>query len=107
MSSANDPRDASLEVAYRLPKSWDKKPSDIAESMVMMLSGVAMFSRNYFIAWPTLILAVTSLVNRHPIRAKDSGQAYSSVGFAFIALLVAYIPRFIIQPPFTPQNKPL
>ncbi|KAF9777516.1 hypothetical protein BJ322DRAFT_1015625 [Thelephora terrestris] len=72
MSNPNDPRDASLETRVTFPKSWSREEHDALGSSNMMLSGLIIVTRNRYLAWPGLFLAISGAINQHPLRTKDS-----------------------------------
>ncbi|PPQ71798.1 hypothetical protein CVT24_006149 [Panaeolus cyanescens] len=76
MSAAkDDPRDASLEAPYAMPKTWYRDTSDGLGASGMFLSGLIMVTRNRYLAWPAVILGFNNWINAHPIRAKEGGSS--------------------------------
>ncbi|KAF8489863.1 hypothetical protein JB92DRAFT_2755311 [Gautieria morchelliformis] len=57
----SDPRDPSLEAPYSLPKSWGKETEGLA-AMSMFISGLVMVTRNKYLAWPAVLVAITGYV---------------------------------------------
>ncbi|KZT59984.1 hypothetical protein CALCODRAFT_492966 [Calocera cornea HHB12733] len=98
--AVDDPRDASNETAITLPKSWRQQDSDFAGSASMMFSGATMLTRNRFMGWGALLLAVASLSNQKPMRTKESstGGPLSAILFACATLVTSYIPMLIVNP---------
>ncbi|KAJ2925296.1 hypothetical protein H1R20_g11754, partial [Candolleomyces eurysporus] len=82
-SSKDDPRDASLEVAYSLPKAWYLESTDGLATSGMFLAGLIMVTRNRFLAWPATLVGINTLVNQHPLRQKESMAGWSNVGRRF------------------------
>ncbi|KAF8635590.1 hypothetical protein AX15_000238 [Amanita polypyramis BW_CC] len=95
----DDPRDAALETRFTLPNTWYRDGDSLGSSGVVM-AGLIMVTRNRYLSWPAVILAVNSLINQHPLRSKD-GQAggWSNIFMCATALLAAYFPLFIIPTP--------
>ncbi|KAF8513558.1 hypothetical protein BU17DRAFT_53132 [Hysterangium stoloniferum] len=96
-SAQSDPRDASLEAPLTLPKSW-KKDVEGLSAISMFVSGAVMVSRNRYLAWPALIVAIAGYVTSRPMRQKDGGQGFSGIVFALAAMFTAYLPMFILPP---------
>ncbi|KZO94714.1 hypothetical protein CALVIDRAFT_538822 [Calocera viscosa TUFC12733] len=98
--AVDDPRDASNETAVTLPKSWRQQDSDYAGGASMMFSGATMLTRNRFMGWGALLLAVASLSNQKPMRTKESqtGGPLSSILFALATIVTAYVPMLIVNP---------
>ncbi|KZT22305.1 hypothetical protein NEOLEDRAFT_1119873 [Neolentinus lepideus HHB14362 ss-1] len=99
MSNAEDPRDPSLERRLSFPRAWIADASDGASASGMFLSGLIMVTKNRYLAWPNLLFAINSAINRHPLRTKDSANPpFSSLMLAVFALFASYFPLFIITP---------
>jgi len=102
MVTQSDPRDPSLEVPLSLPKSWKQDYEGMA-ALSMFLSGGVMISRNRYLAWPALLVAIAGYVSARPMRQKDGGQGLSGILFALAAMFAAYLPLFFL-PPLPPQS---
>ncbi|KAF9050243.1 hypothetical protein BJ165DRAFT_1342518 [Panaeolus papilionaceus] len=98
MSSAkDDPRDASLEAPYAMPKTWYRDTSDGLGASGMFLSGLILVTRNRYLAWPAVLLGFNNWINAHPIRAKEGGSSgLSNVALCLCALFASYLPVFVI-----------
>ncbi|KAH7106838.1 hypothetical protein BKA62DRAFT_765414 [Auriculariales sp. MPI-PUGE-AT-0066] len=97
--SREDPRDSSAEVKLSLPRGWSKD-SEGYGSMAFTLSSMVMVTRNKFLAWPAVFLDAYTVINQRPLRSKDSNSTSSTLsmmGFAFVGILLTYMPAFIIQ----------
>ncbi|KAG6829920.1 hypothetical protein H0H92_002943 [Tricholoma furcatifolium] len=71
----DDPRDASLETKEILPYNWYRESTaDTMNTMGMFLSGLIVVTRNRYLAWASLVFAVTGWVNSHPLRGADGGN---------------------------------
>ncbi|KAF9485727.1 hypothetical protein BDN70DRAFT_988643 [Pholiota conissans] len=92
----DDPRDASLEVAYSTPKTWFRDTSDGLGASGMFLSGLIMVTRNRYLAWPSVLFGINNMINMHPLRSKDGGSGWSNLALCFSALFASYIPVFIV-----------
>ncbi|KAF8511289.1 hypothetical protein JB92DRAFT_2935139 [Gautieria morchelliformis] len=93
----SDPRDPSIEAPYSLPKSWGKETEGLA-AMSMFISGLVMVTRNRYLAWPAILVAITGYVGSRPLRQKDGGQGLSGVVFALAATVSAYLPMLFLPP---------
>ncbi|KIK04455.1 hypothetical protein K443DRAFT_416750 [Laccaria amethystina LaAM-08-1] len=101
-NSHDDPRDASLEVPFSLPKNWYKESNEALSTSGMFFSGLIMVTRNRYLAWPAVLFGINSLINQHPLRAKEgSGGGWSNLLLCVSALVASYIPVFIITKPPT------
>ncbi|KAJ3535629.1 hypothetical protein NMY22_g6401 [Coprinellus aureogranulatus] len=92
----DDPRNAVLEQPYTLPRSWFLETGDGLASSGMFLAGLIMVTRNRFLAWPSVVFGINSLVNQHPLRQKDSAAGWSNTGLCFVALIASYLPFFVV-----------
>ncbi|OCH94575.1 hypothetical protein OBBRIDRAFT_747225 [Obba rivulosa] len=104
--SKDDPRDPSAEAKFTLPETWQVDSPDALSASVMFISGMIMVSRNRYLAWPSLLLSVNSVINQHPLRTKEGGNSpTSTLMLAVCALIASYIPLFMIGP--KPTQMPL
>ncbi|EPQ51888.1 hypothetical protein GLOTRDRAFT_140829 [Gloeophyllum trabeum ATCC 11539] len=107
MSTADDPRDPSLERRLSFPRAWIADASDPSSASGMFLSGLVMVTKNRYLAWPNLLLAINSAINRHPLRTKDSANPpFSSLMLAVFALFASYFPMFLISPVSSSAQAP-
>ncbi|KAJ8597749.1 hypothetical protein M405DRAFT_779644 [Rhizopogon salebrosus TDB-379] len=72
--SADSPQDAAREMKLSLPKIWHAESVDAMGSMGMFLAGLVLVSRNQYLAWPVALLALSSVMNQHPLRTKEGGS---------------------------------
>ncbi|KAL5514853.1 hypothetical protein ACEPAG_2169 [Sanghuangporus baumii] len=105
MSSANDPRDPSLEAKLSLPNTWRTSSTDGFSMSSMLLAGAVMVTRNRFLAWPALLLGISGFFNAHPLRSKESGPAWQSLISGISAIILSYLPMILIARP--PAQVPL
>ncbi|KAI0752712.1 hypothetical protein C8Q80DRAFT_1267219 [Daedaleopsis nitida] len=97
--AGDDPRDSEGEVDFSIPKSWQADNLDALSSSMMFVSMLIMATRNRYLAWPSLLLSINSVVNQHPLRAKEGGSSNAGVlVFAISALVFTYLPLFMIGP---------
>ncbi|EJD02006.1 uncharacterized protein FOMMEDRAFT_109094 [Fomitiporia mediterranea MF3/22] len=109
MSSADDPRDASLEVKLTLPNTWTTSVTGNSFSVSsMLLAGAVMVTRNrrvLFLAWPAMLLGISGFFNQHPLRSKESGPSWQSLISGVSALIMSYLPMVLVAKP--PMQVPL
>ncbi|KAH9854583.1 hypothetical protein C2E23DRAFT_817085 [Lenzites betulinus] len=102
----DDPRDPSAEAKVTLPEKWQVDSLDALSSSMMFVSGLIMVTRNRFLAWPSLLLSINSVINQHPLRSKEGGQSNISVIMIGVAALVAsYLPLILIGPATAPSSS--
>ncbi|KAG8986939.1 hypothetical protein FRB94_003787 [Tulasnella sp. JGI-2019a] len=101
-----DPRDITKETPYCLPRSW-VPDSDAYASGAMLISGLAMLTRNQTFAWPALILSLSSFINQKPLRLKEGGNGLMAVASALGCLILVNLPRFIIADPRVVTAAPI
>ncbi|CCL99073.1 uncharacterized protein FIBRA_01085 [Fibroporia radiculosa] len=101
MSSQNtdDPRDSSAEATVTFPATWQTDAPDGFNATIMFGTGLIMITRNRFLAWPSLLLALNGLINQHPLRTKEGGNSpITTLIVAATALVTAYLPLIMIGP---------
>lgn len=104
MSTKKDMRRADLIIPYQLPAAKEA-PSDISGTLGSTLPMAAMFTRNKFIGWASVVLSIQNWLGESAEAKKSSSQpAYFSVGMAFMALVVTYLPMFL-PPPVIPGQR--
>jgi len=60
----------------------------------------AMFTRNKYIGWGSVVFSVQNWLSESPEARKAASQpAYFSVGMSVLALVVTYLPMFMPPPP--------
>ncbi|KAH7882963.1 hypothetical protein F5I97DRAFT_1938861 [Phlebopus sp. FC_14] len=102
MSSTHDARDRSREVRLTLPRSWHVESGDALGSMGMFLAGMVMVTRNRYLAWPVVVLAINGVLNQHPLRTKDGGGTpWATLAMALFALVVSHAALFTFTDPTT------
>ncbi|KAH7931343.1 hypothetical protein BV22DRAFT_998542 [Leucogyrophana mollusca] len=102
MSSTTDPRDSSLETKLTLPKTWHAEAPDAMGSMGMFLAGMVLVTRNRYMAWPVLVLAIGGVTNAHPVRTKEGGSTpWATLAMAAFALIISHAPLFTLTDPAT------
>ncbi|KAL4071776.1 hypothetical protein J3A83DRAFT_4236213 [Scleroderma citrinum] len=101
--SSNDPvRDSSREVKLTLPRSWNVESTDPFGSVGMFLAGMVMLTKNRYLAWPVLIIAINGVINQHPFRAKDgANNPWANLVMAVFALVMSHLPMFTFTDPKT------
>lgn len=51
---------------------------------ILMPTNLSLMTKLRFLAWPTIIFAINSLINQHPLRSKDGqGGGWNSVLYVF------------------------
>ncbi|KAF9224798.1 hypothetical protein BS17DRAFT_751704 [Gyrodon lividus] len=100
--SSNDPRDSSRETRLTLPKSWHAESVDAMGSLGVFFAGLVMVTRNRYVAWPVVILAINGVLNQHPLRAKEGGGSpWATLTMALFALVISHAPLFTFTDPTT------
>ncbi|KZT43435.1 hypothetical protein SISSUDRAFT_1057827 [Sistotremastrum suecicum HHB10207 ss-3] len=102
MSQLDDPRDASLEVPLSPPRSWKTSEDSGTGGSAMFLSAAVMVTRNRYLAWPALFMALSNHFNQQPMRSKDNNNTLISIMVSFFALLTSYLATFVVPPDGTP-----
>ncbi|KAG0703531.1 hypothetical protein DFH29DRAFT_435627 [Suillus ampliporus] len=93
--STDSPRDTTRETKLSLPKTWYAESADAIGSMGMFLAGLVLVSRNRYLAWPVALLALSSFMNQHPLRTKESGSTpWTALMTAMFALIVSHAAMF-------------
>ncbi|KAI0705338.1 hypothetical protein C8Q76DRAFT_164177 [Earliella scabrosa] len=97
--AGDDPRDAEGEVKLSLPETWPVESMDGLSSSMMFISGMIMVTRNRYLAWPSFVLSINSVINQHPLRTKEGGSGSASTLMLGVAAIVAsYLPLIMIGP---------
>ncbi|RDW77405.1 hypothetical protein BP6252_05458 [Coleophoma cylindrospora] len=100
MSSKKDMRRPDLVIPYQQPEP-KKDAGDISSTMGSTLPMAAMFTRNKFIGWGSVVFAIQNWLGESVEARKTASQpAIFSVGMALLALVVTYLPMFL-PPPVT------
>ncbi|KAJ7628559.1 hypothetical protein FB45DRAFT_918623 [Roridomyces roridus] len=104
----DDPRDASLETRYTKAPTWVGQDFEGLNTSAMFLSGLIMVTRNRYLAWPSLILGISSMINMHPLRAREgSTGSFSSLILSIGALIASYLPMLMVQNVSSATTTPL
>jgi len=75
---------------------------------VMFVSGLILVTRNRYLAWPSLVMSINSVINQHPLRTKEGGSSpLSTIVLGVCALLASYMPLLLIGAQKTPTQVPL
>jgi len=102
-ATKKDMRRADLVIPYQAPAPKESA-GDISGTLGSTLPMAAMFSRNKWIGWASVIFAVQNWLGESQESKKTSSQpAIFSVGMAAMALGVTYLPLFL---PPTPARTP-
>jgi len=89
-----------LIIPYEEPVAKEN-PSDISSTLGNTLPMAAMFTRNKFVGWASVVFAIQNWLGESPETRKTASQpAYLSVGMSFLALVVTYLPMFLPPPVF-------
>ncbi|KAI6014455.1 hypothetical protein PISMIDRAFT_672161 [Pisolithus microcarpus 441] len=98
----SDARDPSREVKLSPPRSWRVESTDAFGSIVMFIAGITMVTKNRYLVWPVLVLAISNALNQHPLRRKDGGSsAWTNLAMAIFALIISHLPMFAFTDPRT------
>ncbi|RDL31523.1 Uncharacterized protein BP5553_09732 [Venustampulla echinocandica] len=101
MASKKDMRRPDLIIPYQVPAPKEN-PSDLSGTISSTLPMAAMFTRNKYIGWASVVFAIQNWLGESAETAKTSSQpAYFAVGMAFMSLAVTYIQLFLPPPPVT------
>jgi len=93
-----------LIIPYQNPQPKEAA-SDISGTLGSTLPMAAMFTRNKFIGWASVVFAIQNWLGESQEAKKTSSQpAYFSVGMSFMALVVTYLPMFLPPPPVPGQG---
>jgi len=94
----DDPRNSALETPLVLPKNWHHEVNDGGSSSGMFLSMLIMVTRNRYLAWPSVLFGISTLINEHPMRSDTKTlRGWSNLVLCLSALVASYIPIFVIS----------
>ncbi|KAH6716387.1 hypothetical protein DL95DRAFT_387931 [Leptodontidium sp. 2 PMI_412] len=100
-TTKKDMRRADLIIPFQIPPAKES-PSDISGTLGSTLPMAAMFTRNKFVGWASVVLAIQNWLGESAEAKRTSSQpAYFSVGMGIMALVVTYLPMFL-PPPAVP-----
>jgi len=106
--AGDDPRDKSAEIALTFPETWKLDSPDGMPATVMFVCGLIMVSRNRYLAWPAILIAINGFINQHPLRTKEgSSSPVGTLLMAVGALLSAYVPLVLLGPAQRQVQTPL
>lgn len=92
-----------LIIPYQLPVVKESS-SDFSGTLGNTLPMAAMFTRNKFVGWASVIFAIQNWLGESTESKKATGQpAIFTVGMSIIALLMTYLPMFL--PPASASGK--
>ncbi|KIM52012.1 hypothetical protein SCLCIDRAFT_1224108 [Scleroderma citrinum Foug A] len=95
-------RDSSREVKLTLPRSWRVESIDPFGSVGMFLAGMVMVTKNRYLAWPVLVVAISGVMNQHPLRTKEGGNnPWANLVMAVFALVMSHLSMFTFTDPRT------
>ncbi|KAH8686066.1 hypothetical protein BGZ60DRAFT_396817 [Tricladium varicosporioides] len=101
MSTKKDMRRPDLIIPYQIPATKENA-ADISSTLGSTLPMAAMFTRNKFIGWASVVLAIQNWLGESAETRKTASQpAYFSVGMSLMSLVVTYLPMFL-PPPAVP-----
>jgi len=101
MASKKDMRREDLIIPYQEPVAKEGG-GDISSTMSTTLPMAAMFTRNKYIGWTSVVFSIQTWLSESAESKKTASQpAYFAVGMALMALVVTYLPLFL-PPPATP-----
>ncbi|RFU34490.1 hypothetical protein B7463_g1855, partial [Scytalidium lignicola] len=115
MSTKKDMRRSDLIIPYQAPPPKDGA-GDFSGTLSNSMPMAAMFMRNRMIGWASVVMSIQNwLSESEESRASSSQPAIFSVGMAFLALVVTYLPMFLPPPgspvavksPATPSAVPI
>ncbi|CZS98210.1 uncharacterized protein RAG0_07022 [Rhynchosporium agropyri] len=88
-------------IPFQIPPAKESS-ADISGTLGSTLPMAAMFTRNKFVGWASVVLAVQNWLGESQEAKRSSSQpAYFSVGMGIMALVVTYLPMFL-PPPTVP-----
>ncbi|KAE8440773.1 hypothetical protein EG329_006590 [Mollisiaceae sp. DMI_Dod_QoI] len=103
MATKKDMRRADLIIPYQIPAAKEGA-SDISGTLGSTLPMAAMFTRNKFIGWASVVFAIQNWLGESEDAKKTASQpAYFSVGMSIMALVVTYLPMFLPPAPVPGQ----
>ncbi|RKF72558.1 hypothetical protein GcM1_247045 [Golovinomyces cichoracearum] len=99
-----DKRRTDLIIPYQLPTAGEK-PLDFSGTLGSTLPMAAMFTRNKFVGWASVVFATQNWLGESSNSKKSSSQqpAIFNLIISIIALLMTYLPMFL--PPASVPGK--
>ncbi|KAI1104007.1 hypothetical protein F4804DRAFT_308381 [Jackrogersella minutella] len=101
MASKKDMRRSDLVVPYQEPPAKSGENIEFASTLSSTLPMAAIFTRNRYIGWASVVLSIQSWLGESEETSKSSSgtPGYFSVGMSVMALAVTYLPMFLPPPP--------
>ncbi|KAH7037403.1 uncharacterized protein B0I36DRAFT_313971 [Microdochium trichocladiopsis] len=100
MSTKKDMRRPDLVVPYQAPASKASDPADFGSTISSTLPMAAIFTRNKYLGWASLVFALQNWLGESEDTANNaSTPGYFTVGMSAMSLAVTYLPLFLPQPP--------
>ncbi|SPN99783.1 uncharacterized protein DNG_02635 [Cephalotrichum gorgonifer] len=95
MATQKDMRRPDLIVPYQAPATKEDT-ADFSSSIASTLPMAAMLTRNKFVGWASFIFSLQTWLGESAEAKVNSGTpSLFSVGMAFMALAVTYLPMFL------------
>ncbi|KAI1402613.1 hypothetical protein F4819DRAFT_453921 [Hypoxylon fuscum] len=100
MSSKKDMRRPDLVVPYQEPAAKGDS-TEFSSTLASTLPMAAIFTRNKYIGWASVVLSIQSWLGESEEASKSSTgtPSYFSIGMSVMALAVTYLPMFLPPPP--------
>ncbi|KFY29486.1 hypothetical protein V493_02341 [Pseudogymnoascus sp. VKM F-4281 (FW-2241)] len=107
MSARKDMRREDLIIPYQHPAPKEGGLGDIMSTLSSTVPMAAMFTRNKYIGWASVVIAVQNWLSESPdSKAAASQPGYMGVGMSFLSLIVTYLPMFMPPPTAPAASKP-
>ncbi|KAL7621109.1 hypothetical protein AAE478_008422 [Parahypoxylon ruwenzoriense] len=103
MTSKKDMRRLDLVVPYQEPgPKGGETAAELSSTLSSTLPMAAIFTRNRYIGWASVVLSIQSWLGESEDAARSSSAGtpgYFTVGMSLMALAVTYLPMFLPPPP--------
>ncbi|KAI2617168.1 hypothetical protein GGR54DRAFT_641271 [Hypoxylon sp. NC1633] len=105
MASKKDMRRPDLVVPYQEPPAKSGDGAELSSTLSSTLPMAAIFTRNRYIGWASVVLSIQSWLGESEDASKSSSSTpgYFTVGMSVMALAVTYLPMFL---PPQPGQRP-
>ncbi|KAH8197476.1 hypothetical protein TruAng_008371 [Truncatella angustata] len=98
-STKKDMRRADLIVPYQAPAGKGES-SDFSSTLSSTLPMAAIFTRNRYIGWASIVFSVQNWLGESEEATKNSTTpGYFTIGMSVMALATTYLPMFLPPPP--------
>ncbi|ETS77843.1 hypothetical protein PFICI_09905 [Pestalotiopsis fici W106-1] len=98
-STKKDMRRADLVVPYQEPAAKGDS-ADFSSTLSSTLPMAAIFTRNRYIGWASIVFSVQSWLGESEEATKTSTTpGYFTIGMSLMALATTYLPMFLPPPP--------